>query len=603
MKQLTLLALLGVFLFSCKTETTPTEAEISSYTDEFNTWLDEAFDKNVDRSPMFQTNLGIKKDYGKLDNLTKEHQDEGLELMKTLLKDIKGKDNSKLDKQAQITRRLIIADMERNIENDKFREYGYPAHQMWGVHDRIPSFMINMHKVSDVEDAKHYISRLEDAERYLNEGIGSMKRSEDVGVVPPKFVFPHIIGAAENILVGHPFTSGDDSPLMADFKRKVNALDIEDSTKQELVQKAEAALTGPFKSGYESIIEFLKGQETRATTDDGVWKMKNGGEYYKSNLAAITTTNMTSDEIHETGMREIERIHGEMRDIMKQVGFEGTLQEFFEKMRTDEKFLYPNNAEGKAAYLTKTNELIDGMRKELDGLFITKPQADLIVKAVEPFREKAAGKAFYQSPAPDGSRPGTYYANLYDMTQMPSYQMEALAYHEAIPGHHMQRAIAQELQGLPKFRTLGGGYTAYTEGWGLYSELVPKELGFYEDPYSDFGRLAMELWRCCRLVVDTGIHDKKWTREQGIAFYKENTPNPEGDCIKMVERHIVMPGQATAYKIGQLKIVELREDAKTALGDQFDIREFHDVVLTSGPVPLDVLEELVNEYVASKQAS
>lgn len=294
------------------------------------------------------------------------------------------------------------------------------------------------------------------------------------------------------------------------------------------------------------------------------------------------------------------RIHGEMEKIKEQVGFEGSLQDFFEFMRTDQQFYYPNTPEGKEQYLNEATGLIEVMKGRLDDLFNIKPEADIIVKAVEPFREKSAGKAFYQQPAIDGSRPGIYYANLYDMNAMPIYQMEALAYHEGIPGHHMQLAIAQELDGLPMFRKFKN-HTAYVEGWGLYSELVPKEIGFYEDPYSDFGRLAMELWRSCRLVVDTGIHSKKWTREQGIAYYKENTPNAESDCIKMVERHIVMPGQATAYKVGMNKIVELREEAKAWMGDQFDIKEFHDVVLNNGSLPLNVLEEMVQDWADSKR--
>ena len=226
-------------------------------------------------------------------------------------------------------------------------------------------------------------------------------------------------------------------------------------------------------------------------------------------------------------------------------------------------------------------------------------QHGLEVRRVEAFREKAAGKAFYNRPAPDGSRPGYYYANLYKITDMPKYQMEALAYHEGIPGHHMQIAMAQELEGIPQFRKYGR-YTAYTEGWGLYSEFLPKEMGFYEDPYSDFGRLAMEIWRAARLVVDTGLHDKKWTRQQAIDYLTTNTPNPENDCIKAIERYIVMPGQATAYKIGMLKILDLRADAKTKLGDKFDIREYHSVVLDSGPVPLNILEERVDDWVKSK---
>jgi uncharacterized protein (DUF885 family) len=271
-------------------------------------------------------------------------------------------------------------------------------------------------------------------------------------------------------------------------------------------------------------------------------------------------------------------------------------------MRDDEQFYYPNTDEGKARYLSEATNLIDDMRLKLDEMFITKPKAKLNVKAVEAFREQSAGKAFYQRPSEDGTRSGLYYANLYDMKAMPTYQMEALAYHEGIPGHHMQLAIQQELKDVPKFRKFGG-YTAYIEGWGLYSEYLPKEFGAYQDPYSDFGRLAMELWRACRLVVDTGIHSKKWTREKGIAFYSDNTPNAVSDVVKMVERHIVMPSQATAYKIGMLKILELRANAKTKLGDRFNIREYHDQILKYGPLPLNVLEAKVDAWIALKLVS
>ena len=268
-------------------------------------------------------------------------------------------------------------------------------------------------------------------------------------------------------------------------------------------------------------------------------------------------------------------------------------------MRDDDQFYYASDDQGRARYLSEATELIDTMKGKIDEMFITKPKADINVKAVEPFREQSAGKAFYQRPSEDGTRPGLYYANLYDMKSMPTYQMEALAYHEGIPGHHMQLAIQQELQGIPKFRRFGG-YTAYIEGWGLYSEFLPKEFGFYSDPYSDFGRLAMELWRACRLVVDTGIHTKKWTRQQGIDYYLSNTPNAELDAVKMVERHIVIPSQATAYKIGMLKIQELREKARGALGDKFDIREYHDEVLKYGPLPLNAVEAKIDAWVQSK---
>jgi uncharacterized protein (DUF885 family) len=285
-----------------------------------------------------------------------------------------------------------------------------------------------------------------------------------------------------------------------------------------------------------------------------------------------------------------------MRGIMQKVKFEGSLQAFFLFMRNDDQFYYANTDEGRQRYMTEAKDFIDKMETTLPAYFGLTPKARMVVKRVEAFREQSAGKAFYQSPSKDGSRPGTYYANLFDMRSMPTYQMEALAYHEGIPGHHMQRAIAQELEGIPEFQKYVN-FTAYTEGWGLYSEELGKDMGFYADPYSDFGRLAMELWRACRLVVDTGIHEMQWSREKAIQYLIDSTPNPEADSVKAIERYIAMPGQATAYMIGKLKIMELRDRAQTELGDKFEYPDFHDTILKNGPVPLTVLEENVNKWI------
>ncbi|WP_311196008.1 DUF885 domain-containing protein [Antarcticibacterium sp. 1MA-6-2] len=459
-----------------------------------------------------------------------------------------------------------------------------------------------MHRIDSVADAKNYISRLNDLPRVFDEIIEGMNLREQNGIVPPAFVFERTVDASKNILKGKPFeTSKEASTLLHDFKEKVEALDLEDEVERELLVSAEQALLTSVKPAYEKLIAKLEDQQQRATTDHGAWKFPKGDAFYNNALKRTTTTDLTAEEIHEIGLNEVSRIHGEMEKIMDTVGFDGTLQDFFEFLRTDPQFYYENTPEGKQTYLAEATEVINTMKGRLDDLFQTLPEADIVVKAVEPFRERSAGKAFYQPPALDGSRPGTYYANLYDMSAMPKYQLEALAYHEGIPGHHMQIAIAQELDSIPDFRKFSF-YTAYIEGWGLYSELLPKEIGlFYEDPYSDFGRLAMELWRAVRLVVDTGIHAKKWTREEGIDYYKKNTPNAESDAVKMVERHIVFPGQATAYKIGMIKILELREFAKTELGEEFDLREFHDVVLLNGAVPLNILEENVQEWVNTRK--
>lgn len=576
----------------------PVQSEI----DKANAFFEDTFNRDVMSSPIYQTYMGIKKDYDKWDDGSEEKALKDLQQTKDDLVALNAINRDLLDENTKVSYDLKKQDLENSIADFKWRYHNYPVNQMFGVHSMIPAFMINQHQVSDLSDAKAYISRLNGVTTVIDQLIKDLETRADKGIIAPKFVFPHVIDSSKNIIVGAPFEKGEDSTLLADFKRKVDALEIDQAEKDSLISDAEAALKSAIKPSYSKLINYLAQLEKRADDRDGAWKFPDGEAFYNNALARTTTTDLTAKEIHTIGLAEVSRIHDEMREIKDKVGFKGDLKAFMQFMKTDKQFYYPNTAEGKQRYLDEATAMIDNMKTRLDELFIVKPKADLKVKAVEAFREKAAGKAFYQQPAPDGSRPGIYYANLYDMEAMPTYQMEALAYHEGMPGHHMQIAISQELEGVPKFRKFGG-YTAYIEGWGLYSELVPKEMGLYEDPYSDFGRLAMELWRACRLVVDTGIHEMKWTRQQGIDYYVNNTPNATSDGVKMVERHVVMPSQATAYKVGMLKILELREAAKVKLGDKFDIREFHDVVLKNGAVPLNVLETFVDQWVASKSAA
>ncbi len=597
-----------LLLFSCKGDKVKDKQngkktyQVGDVNRNANEFFDRKFDEAVARSPIEMSYLGIKdpEAYRKWDDMSEIAEKEDLDFYKGLLKQLKDSvDINQLDKQTKLSYQLFEMYCQSEIDDYKWRNFSYPVNQMFGVHSSMPAFLINIHQINSVDDAKAYLDRLEGINWRCNQLIAKLKRHESNGVVPPKFVFDHVLNDCKNVIDGRPFTRAGESALYKDFKKKVEKLKLEEQEEKRLIQGAEKRLVTLVKPGYEKLIKFLKGQQKRATTDDGAWKFEKGAAYYNYRLKKITTTDMTSDEIHQLGLDEVKRIHGEIADIMEKVEFKGDQAEFFEFMRNDQQFFYENNDAGKKGYMRDAEAIIDAMRPKLDELFITKPKAALVVKAVEPFREKSAGKAFYQSPAPDGSRPGTYYANTYDMNSMPNYQMEALAYHEAIPGHHMQLSIAQELGTMPKFRKFKSDFTAYVEGWGLYSEYLPKEIGFYKDHYSNFGRLAMELWRACRLVVDTGIHGKKWTRQEGIDYYKNNTPNPVADCVKMVDRHIVMPGQATAYKIGMIKILELRENAKKALGDKFDIKGFHEVVLTNGALPLDILEDLVQEWVDS----
>lgn len=567
-----------------------------------NALFDRFFEEWVTRSPMFQAHLGRKTSMDQWDNLTAEFARETLALNKQQLAKLQTLQQDKLDDASKLSYLLMQQYLEDEIEDFRWRLYDYPVNQMHGIHAAVPALLINQHQIADLSDAEAYIARLDNVPEFFDQLIASIDQRTAAGIVPPKFVFPHVIRDSRNIIKGAPFDNGPDNTLLVDFKGKLDALAkndaLTDEQQTQLLGAAEDALRNSVKPAYEKLITHMTKLEKEATTDDGAWKWPQGEAFYSVALQRTTTTDLTAEQIHEIGLSEVKRIHAEMRKIKEQVGFGGDLNGFMQFMREDKQFFYAANGEGRAQYLREATALIETMKSRLDELFITKPKADLRVKAVEPFREQSAGKAFYQSPSEDGSRPGLYYANLYDMASMPTYQMEALAYHEGIPGHHMQNAIAQELQDVPKFRKYGG-YTAYGEGWGLYSEMVPKEIGLYQDPYSDFGRLAMELWRACRLVVDTGIHTKKWTREQGIDYYVSNTPNAKGDAVKMVERHIVMPSQATAYKVGMMKIVGLRENARNKLGDKFDIREFHDVVLKYGPLPLNVLEQKVDEWVAS----
>ena len=608
MKKLIYPLLTGMLLFSSPAPAEPigmptrSTPDITANTRRANALFDQAFDALIERRPMELTRLGSRKFYDRWDDLSAQELEARYQLNQAWARRLeKELGDLVLEPEAELSLKLFLYDAERRAASRDFAEYDYPVNQMFGLHAEIPAFLINNHQVKDRWEAEAYVTRLERLPALMDQLTEGLLRREKSGIMPPRFVFDYALSDISNLLQGYPLTSSGQHPLYVDFEGKVKALGLPAEEEQDLLSRGASALKNDFAPAYRHLETVLKEQRSRADDNDGAWKFPRGDEYYAQALAQTTTTDMTADEIHQLGLSEVERIHGEMREIMEKVGFDGTLQEFFEFMRTDPQFYYSNDAAGKKAYLDKAVVVVDDMKAELDELFITKPKADLVVKAVEPFREKSAGKAFYESPALDGSRPGIYYANLYDMASMPNYQMEALAYHEGIPGHHMQLSLAQEMESLPRFRRLSH-YTAYIEGWGLYSEKLPKEYGFYKDPYSDFGRLAMELWRACRLVADTGIHAKKWDREKALEFYRTNTPNSLEDCQKMVDRHIVMPGQATAYKVGMNEILRLREKARAELGDRFDIREFHDVVLTHGAVPLAILEELVNDYVVGKLA-
>lgn len=600
---LPLLTLLGL-LAACADEAPPAApAQTASATAsaEFRQFLDKNYAEDMRLFPATASRRGYHDNDRAWNPMGEPFKDEYRALQEQRLRELAQFDRRGLNTTEVLSWQLFEQTLVRGLASDDFRHHKYPISQFRGPHTVVPTYLINMHRVTSFADAENYIARLLAASDYINQTMEQMQLGAAAGAYLPDWSYPQMVVTARNTISGAPFDGGEDSAIWADFKRKVAALKISTEQAEALRHEAKKALLQSVAPAYERLITLLELQGGEAPAKDGVWKMPDGDAFYAERLNYFTTTELSAEEIHNIGLREVDRIHTEMRAIMAQVEFDGTLEDFFVYMREDPQFYYPNTEEGRARYLAEATSVIATMRASLPEAFGMFPRAELVVKRVEPFRERSAGKAFYQSPAADGSRPGNYYANLYDMNSMPTYQMEALAYHEGIPGHHMQRAITIELEGVPEFQKFTS-FTAYTEGWGLYSEMTPKEMGFYSDPYSDFGRLAMELWRACRLVVDTGLHHKRWSREQAIDYLVRNTPNSVYDSTRAIERYIVMPGQATAYMVGKIKIVEIRENARTVLGERFDIRDFHDQVLKDGQMPLSMLEDKIGTWVEQVKA-
>jgi len=563
----------------------------------FREFLDGNYALDMDRAPYTASYRGIKTQHDKWNSVAEAHLEETRKIKEMRLLQLGIFDKKLMDDSSGLSWDLYRSQLQRSIASDEFRHHKFVIHQYSGPHTQAASNLINIHTVSDLEDARAYIGRLNNIGPWFDQVIEQLRIRQEKKLLLADWQYPKIIQASKNIITGAPYdTEGRDSTLWVDFQAKVAELDIDDQQRSELLADAKKAMLDVVKPAYLRLIAELEVQAAIAPDADGVWKFDKGDEFYAQRLQWYTTTNLSADEIHTIGLREVARLHEEMKAIMAEVGFAGSLAEFFVFIREDPQFYYPGTDEGRAAYLAEATRIIDVMRDRLPEMFGLLPKSELVVKRVEAFREQSAGKAFYQGPPADGSRPGIFYVNLYAMADVPKYQMEALAYHEGLPGHHMQVAISTELEGVPEFQKYTT-FTAYSEGWGLYTEQLGREMGFYEDPYSNFGRLAMELWRACRLVVDTGIHSKRWTREEAIAYLVENTPNSVGDATKAIERYIAMPGQATAYMIGKLKIIELREKARAAMGDDFDIRQFHDEVLKDGRVPLSLLEQKVDELI------
>lgn len=564
-------------------------------------FLDQAFDERLALSPESQTQLGLKTNYGKLDDYTDAASVREQELAERQLKDMRARFKpDQLGESARVSFRLFEYEVERGRESLRFRNLRFPVSTNGSPAGAIPVLLINNHKVDSVQDAEAYIARLRDADRVMREVAATMREQAAAGIVPNKVNFAPARADALKIVTGAPFDGGADSTLMADFRKKVDALNAPAATKAKLLADASAALTGPFKQGYTTLIAAIDEIEPQSKGNFGAWNLPDGAAYYADRLKSSTTTSLTADQIHDLGLAQVAGIRGEMEAIKREVGFTGTLEQFFDHIRTDPQFKYPNTEAGRETYLADARAVIASVMDAAPRYFRVLPKAALEVRAVEKWRERTASTAFYNPPSADGSRPGIYYVNLVDMNQTQKVQVAGIAAHEGAPGHHFQIARQQELAGIPKFRKFGG-YGAYMEGWGLYSERLANEMGVYKTPYDRFGMLSLQVWRAIRLVLDTGIHSKRWTREQAIAYFKANSSVSDTDIAREVDRYFNWPGQATSYMVGQLKIAELRKRAETELGPRFDIRDFHEAVLSEGALPLDILEEQVTRYIAAKK--
>lgn len=576
---------------------------------DINAWFDARHEEELQFSPIQLTFLGRKERHDELDSLTYDAfatqlawKRQTVEEMQTIF------DYASLAPQEQISYDLWIYQYEQMEESKRFFYDSLPFSQMGGLQSFIPTFLINFHKVEDTQDLKAYITRVKAVAPRMREALANVERSASRGVMPPLFALNGVIQQSQAVITGAPFNAlaSIDSDIWADIRKKTASLVAQNllsaSQAEALLDDAKQALISNLKPAYEQIIAWAEAQKDRTSTvSTGIGTQPNGAAYYKHRLATQTTTDLTADEIHQIGLREIKRIRLAMHETMAELNFDGDLATFFNHVRDGEWNYFPDTQAGRDAYISEATAAIANIKTRLPDFFGLLPETDLIIKRVEAFRERDGAAQHYYPGTPDGSRPGIYYVHLSDMAAVPKNQLEVIAYHEGLPGHHMQIAIAQALDNLPKFRTQAN-FTAYSEGWALYSEVLAREIpGTFLDPYSRFGQQTSEIWRAIRLVVDTGLHAKGWTAQEAINFFMQNSPEPLESVTSEIHRYIVMPAQATSYKIGMLKIQQLRNRAEQTLGKTFDIRSFHDVILGAGALPLPILERVVEQWIADSQ--
>jgi uncharacterized protein (DUF885 family) len=580
-------------------------------------FYDKIFVELAIDSPELTTSMGIPILYDRskdeLDDISDAKQWESFNKMKEDYETLMSYDFESQSEENKLNTKILAFYLQGLKDSEPFFYHGYPVNQMGGIQNGLPSLMESAHKLRDESDVEAYISRLSKFDTKFEQLIENLKIAENKGIIPPKFVIKRVVDemkgftgilteTIDSTKVSNSTLSAEKSNILyTNFELKIDKLDeISAEQKTSYKKQVEVEIDTTVFRAYKNLIDYFEKLDEKATTDDGVWKLPNGEAYYRHQLKQSTTTNLNPEEVHQIGLSEVARIKSEMKNILLAEGYVDstkTVGVIIQELNKEERFLFPNTDEGRQMVLDEYDRILSEISGGLDNAFDVRPKAGLEVKRVPEFKEEGSAGAYYNGPAMDDSRGGVFYANLRNVHESVKFGMKTLAYHEGIPGHHFQIAIQSELEGVPVFRTIGL-FTAYVEGWALYSEQLAWELGLYDnDPFGNLGRLQAEMFRAVRLVVDTGIHYKKWTREEAIDYMVLNTGMTITEVTTEIERYIVWPGQACAYKIGMLKILELREKAKQELGNEFDLREFHNVVLKNGAVPLGILEEIVDSYI------
>ena len=522
--------------------------------------------------------------------------EEGIKELEKGIKTLyKYKDSSLTDVQ-KVTKKIAIFDLENNLKELKeFPYLDYPLNQIGGIHLNTIEFMSDMHPVRTKSEANDFIKRVELIRDVYEGTLKDLEKQANSGIYPPEFVYGHVINQL-NDFINYSF---EEHPLYTQFMMKVKELNITDKELDDFDKRIKKAIEDSVTPGFKLLLGFMERTKKNANKNHGIWSQPGGDDYYKLRIRTYTTTDYTPEFIHQTGLSEVERITNRMREILTSLGYDTSksVGQLMNELNENPDFLYADTPDRKEIIVNDYTEMVNEAIEVMTEYFHTMPKSDVVVKAVPEYSEQTAAGGYYQAPALDGSRPGVFYANLYDIKQTPTYSMRTLTYHEATPGHHHQIAHSLENESLTLYRRFGYGTSAFSEGWALYAEQLALEAGLAENPYDELGILQSEIFRAVRLVVDTGMHYKKWTREEAMKYMKSITGMSDTEVRVEIERYIVWPGQALSYKVGMLKMLELRDKAKNELGDKFNIKDFHSAVLDHGNPPLFIVEEIVNKMI------